>query len=134
MKNKLCSNPEPQARATKRQARLILFLVMASILVCAPQALAGSDAPQWMHALVNAPLPSYDEKTDAVLLYSETNVTVISTDKMRTQVREAYKILRPEGRHHGTVKVPFDAQTKVNGLHGWCIPVQGKDYEVKEKD
>jgi hypothetical protein len=83
---------------------------------------------------VNAPLPSYDEKTDAVLLYSETNVTVISTDKMRTQVREAYKILRPEGRHHGTVKVPFDAQTKVNGLHGWCIPVQGKDYEVKEKD
>jgi hypothetical protein len=87
-----------------------------------------------MHALVNAPLPSYDEKTDAVLLYSETNVTVISTDKMRTQVREAYKILRPEGRHHGTVKVPFDAQTKVNGLHGWCIPVQGKDYEVKEKD
>jgi hypothetical protein len=32
------------------------------------------------------------------------------------------------------VKVSFDAQTKVNGLHGWCIPVQGKDYEVKEKD
>ena len=108
--------------------------MFAFALAWTPRAAAGGDAPQWMHALVNAPLPSYDEKTDAVLLYSETNVTVISTDKMRTQVREAYKILRPEGRHHGTVKVPFDAQTKVNGLHGWCIPVQGKDYEVKEKD
>ncbi|HTA49160.1 MAG TPA: DUF3857 and transglutaminase domain-containing protein [Verrucomicrobiae bacterium] len=87
-----------------------------------------------MHALVNAPLPSYDEKTDAVLLYSETRVTVISSEEMRTQVREAYKILRPNGRDHGTVRVPFDAQSKVNSLHGWCIPAQGKDYEVKEKD
>jgi hypothetical protein len=134
MKNKLCSNPEPQARATKRQARLILFLVMASILVCAPQALAGSDAPQWMHALVNAPLPSYDDKTDAVLLYSETNVTVISADKIRTQVREAYKILRPSGRERGTVAVYFNPQRKIKSFHGWCIPAAGKDYELKDKD
>ncbi len=87
-----------------------------------------------MHALVNAPLPTYDEKTDAVLLYSETDVTVISSDKMRRRVREAYKILRPYGRYHGTVGVPFDSETKINSLHGWCIPAQGKDYEVKEKD
>ncbi|HXC44355.1 MAG TPA: DUF3857 and transglutaminase domain-containing protein [Candidatus Dormibacteraeota bacterium] len=87
-----------------------------------------------MHALVNAPLPPYDEKTEAVLLYSETNVTVISTDKMETHVRKAYKILRPDGREHGTVVVPFDSQSKVKTLHGWCIPAQGKDYEVKEKD
>src|ERR1700729_4076025 len=119
MKNKLCSNPEPQARATKRQARLILFLVMASILVCAPQALAGSDAPQWMHALVNAPLPSYDDKTDAVLLYSETNVTVISADKIRTQVRRAYKILRPNGREHGTLAVHFNPERKIRSLRAW---------------
>jgi len=103
-------------------------------LVCVPNALAAGDAPAWMHALANAPLPAYDEKTDAVLLYSETNVTVLSTDKIRTQVREAYKILRPGGREHGTVKVPFNAQSKVNSLRGWCLPAQGKDYEVKEKD
>ena len=87
-----------------------------------------------MHALVNAPLPTYDEKTDAVLLYSETNVTVISTDKIRTQVREAYKILRPNGRGHGTVSVYSNPQRKVKALHGWCIPAQGKDFEVKDKD
>jgi hypothetical protein len=107
---------------------------MTCILACAPQALAGGDAPAWMHAVVNAPLPAYDEKTDAVLLYSETNVTVVSADMIRTQVREAYKILRPNGRHHGTVSVYFNPQRKIKSLHGWCIPAQGKDYEVKERD
>jgi len=95
---------------------------------------AGGDAPQWMHALVSAPLPSYDQKTDAVLLYSETSVTVLSADKIKTNVREAYKILRPNGREHGTVGVYFNPQRKIKSLHGWCIPAQGKDYEVKDKD
>jgi predicted transglutaminase-like cysteine proteinase len=108
--------------------------ITAAILVCVPRAMAGGDAPQWMHSLVNLPLPAYDDKTDAVLLYSETNVTVISTDKIKTQVREAYKILRPEGRDHGTLFVHFNPQRKVKSLHGWCIPAQGKDYEVKDKD
>jgi len=88
-----------------------------------------------MHALAGAPLPSHDEKTDAVLLYSETNVTVLSDDKIKTHVREAYKILRPEGRAHGYVFVYFHSPAqKVTSLHGWCIPAQGKDFEVKEKD
>jgi hypothetical protein len=87
-----------------------------------------------MHSLVTAPLPAYDEKTDAVLLYSETNVTVLSADKIRTQVREAYKILRPGGRQRGVLGVDFGPQKKIKSIHGWCIPAQGKDYEVKEKD
>jgi hypothetical protein len=87
-----------------------------------------------MHAQANVPLPSYDDKTDAVLLYSETNVTVISTDKIRTTVREAYKILRPSGRHYGTVHVYLNPQRKIKSLHGWCIPAQGKDFEIKDKD
>jgi hypothetical protein len=87
-----------------------------------------------MHSLVGVPLPAYDEKTDAVLLYSETNVTVVSPDKIRTQTREAYKILRPGGRQRGIVAVDFGPQKKIKSLHGWCIPAQGKDYEVKDKD
>jgi hypothetical protein len=87
-----------------------------------------------MHALVNVPIPAHDEKTDAVLLYSETNVTVVSASKIKTVVREAYKILRPQGRERGVVFVPLDSNTKVTSLHGWCIPAQGKDYEVKDKE
>jgi Domain of Unknown Function with PDB structure (DUF3857)/Transglutaminase-like superfamily len=134
MKSRLYCSPVRPAQVTNARMRSTFLCAVVIFLASVPNAFAGGDAPQWMHALVNVPLSSYDEKTDAVLLYSETNVTVISADKMRTQVREAYKILRPEGRHHGILKVPFDSQSKVNNLHGWCIPAQGKDYEVKEKD
>jgi hypothetical protein len=90
MNNKLFCN-------LARQPRPISWLLVCGaicILACAPHALAG-DAPQWMHALVSAPLPAYDEKTNAVLLYSERDVSVISADKMHVRVREAYRILRP---------------------------------------
>ena len=120
-------------RANSLRPRVV-FWIMLSLLCVEPRALASGDAPQWMHALVGATLPAYDEKTDAVLLYSETNVTVLSADKIRTHMRVAYKILRPEGRERGTVGVYFDPKTKIVNLHGWCIPAQGKDYEVKDKE
>src|ERR1700723_4534350 len=132
MRNKLCCSRHQRLRATSRSA-LLLPVCVVILLGCAPQALAG-DAPQWMHALVNTPHPDYDEKTDAVVLYSETNVTVLSADKIKTHVREAYKILRPNGRYRGTLAVGFNPQRKIRTLHGWCIPALGKDYEVKEKD
>jgi uncharacterized protein DUF3857/transglutaminase superfamily protein len=125
-------------RVTKRvkgwRPLLIYFWVATSALTIAPLAVAGGDAPQWMHALLNVQLPSYDDKTDAVLLYSETNVAVLSEDRIRTHVREAYKILRPEGRERGTVDVYFNPERKITSLRGWCIPAHGKDFEIKEKD
>src|SRR5260370_283613 len=87
-----------------------------------------------MHALVNVPLPAHDEKTDAVLLYSERNVAVQSADKIKITVREAYKILRPGGREYGTMAVSYNSHSKITGMRGWCIPAQGKDYEVKDKE
>jgi|HubBroStandDraft_6_1064221.scaffolds.fasta_scaffold22844_2 hypothetical protein len=134
MRSKSCCNPEQPVRATSRLPGLFLVWLVPCILLCVPNALAGGDAPPWMRALVSTPLPTYDEKTDAVLLYSETNVTVLSADRIKTQVREAYKILRPSGRYHGTLGVGFNPQRKIKTLHGWCIPAQGKDYEVKDKD
>src|SRR6266436_822126 len=82
----------------------VLAVLTVSLLSWTAAARAG-DAPAWMHALVNVPLPEHDEKTDAVLLYSETSVNVISADKIKTRVREAYKILRPDGRDYGIVHV-----------------------------
>src|SRR5271156_5675558 len=100
-----------------RRALLLAFCATATLVECAPSAVAAGDAPAWMHSRVNATLPAYDEKNDAVLLYSETDVTVIATDKIRTTVREAYKILRPGGRHHGTVSVFFNPERKIKSLH-----------------
>ncbi len=85
---------------------------------------AHADAPAWMHALTSVPLPAHDEKTNAVLLYSEENVNVISTDKIKINLRRAYKILRPEGREeYGTIFAHFRSPgEKVNGMRAWCIP------------
>ena len=119
---------------TRRKIARALLGIAASLLACVSPAVAGGDAPQWMHALVNAPLPAHDDKTDAVLLYSEKTVTVLSADRIRKTVRVAYRILRPGGRDYGVVAVSFNPHQKIASLHGWCIPAQGKDYEVKDKD
>jgi hypothetical protein len=115
--------------------QLCLFLACSILWLFAPlQTAIAGDAPGWMHALVSAPLPAHDEKTDAVLLYSERTVTVLSADKIKITVREAYKILRPGGREYGTVSASFNSHSKISGMRGWCIPTQGKDYEVKDKE
>ena len=138
MNSKSCFKPVRPRRATEQRdgrayKALHLALLAGMVMACSAPAAAG-DAPAWMRALVNAPLPAHDEKTDAVVLYAERVVTVQSADKIRTMTRMAYKILRPSGRDVGVVMVPFDAQTKISGLHGWCIPAQGKVYEVKDKE
>lgn len=111
--------------------------VLPFILLCAltaPRRAEAGDAPSWMRAVASAPLPPHDEKTDAVLLYSEKAVSVQSVEKIKTHVRVVYKILRPSGRDYGVVAVSFNPHLKINGLHGWCIPAQGKDYEVKDRE
>jgi len=107
--------------------------LLALLAVSIPAARAG-DAPAWMHALVNVPLPEHDEKTDAVLLLAENTFTVQGNGKMKRIERRVYKILRPDGRRYGTIQADFDSETKIDSIHGWCIPAQGKDYEVKEKE
>ena len=87
-----------------------------------------------MHALTSAPLPPHDEKTEAVLLYSEEILVVQPNGKLKEIDRSAYKILRPGGKHYGKVHLTFDSETRITNIHGWCIPAQGKDFEVKDKD
>src|SRR5712691_1326567 len=113
---------------------LPLAAALVSCVLASSQQAHCNDAPQWMHALVNAPVPAHDEKTDAVLLYSEDTLNVQGNGKIKSTRRRVYKILRPDGRRFGTVRAAFDSETKINSIHGWCIPAQGKDYEIKDKD
>jgi uncharacterized protein DUF3857/transglutaminase superfamily protein len=134
MRNRLSCNQVQQWQPSKRYVSLASVWVVVCALTCVPLAARATDAPPWMHALVNAPLPAHDDKTDAVLLFSEESVSVLSVDKIRKTGRLAYKVLRPGGREYGVVGVPFTSREKVTSLRGWCIPAQGKDYEVKDKE
>jgi hypothetical protein len=112
----------------------IAFVMSLAFSVAMVPAASAADAPAWMHALVSVPLPAHDEKTEAVLLYSEEILNVQANGKIKATDRRAYKILRPDGRHLGTLHFSYDAETRITSIHGWCIPAQGKDYEVKDKD
>jgi hypothetical protein len=107
-----------------------LFVAICLLLV--PRLAFAGGAPQWMRALVDVPLPEHDDKTNAVRLYSEKILTVQPNGKIKTVEREAYKILRPDGKSYGMVQASYDSETRITGMHAWCIPAQGKDYEVKE--
>jgi predicted transglutaminase-like cysteine proteinase len=87
-----------------------------------------------MRAQVNAPVPAHDDETDAVVLYSETELTVLAPGKMKRLERRVYKILRSNGEAYGAVVKDFTPQSRVTFMHGWSIPAQGKDFEVKERD
>jgi hypothetical protein len=117
-----------------RSACLTMLALWTAAGAVGMQPAAASDAPAWMHAQLTAPVPAHDEKTDAVMLYSETILTVQPNGKVRSLHREAVKILRPDGEAWGTVRVYFDPQSRIVDLHAWCIPASGKDYEIKEKE
>ena len=133
MSNKSSCNRVQRMPATSSRCVLAVLTAILSVLAI-PHCALAADAPQWMRAVASAPLPAHDDKTDAVLLYSERTVNVQSVDKIKTHVRVVYKILRPGGRDYGIATVFFDSHKKINGLRGWCIPAQGKDYEVKDKE
>src|SRR5690349_8681574 len=57
----------------------------------------AADAPAWLHSLVSVPLPAHDDETNAVLLYSESILTVQGPGKIKRLDRKAYRILRRDG-------------------------------------
>src|SRR5579871_4218714 len=109
-------------------------LLLLTLGLLPPSAGSCADAPAWMHALATAPLPPHKDTTDAVLLYSEEIVTVRPDGRLLTRMRKAYRILRPDGERLRTVQIPFDSQTRITDIRGWCIPVTGKDMTVTDKD
>lgn len=117
----------------QRLWRIKWFVIAASVAgILVPNVRA--DAPAWMHAAASAPLPSYDARTNAVLLYSEEITTVLPDGKTKSVERRAYKILRPEGREYAVAEAYVGHDTRIGSMKAWCIPQQGKDYEVKDKE
>lgn len=95
----------------------------------------GAEAPKWMHALTGVAPAAYDEKTIAVELYAETTLAVQPKGKVTRIERRAYRILRPGGAKLGELTFfSVDGRKRITDLHAWCIPANGKDYEVKKRD
>ena len=120
------------ARQPAAAWRRTVAIVGASVAL-APAGYAGG-APDWVRAQVVASLPAHDEDTNAVLLYSDTVLSVQKDGRMQRRDRRVYRILRPDDGTYGTLRVDYDAQSRVTDMHAWSIPTSGKDYEVKRRD
>ncbi len=128
MRNKRFCAPRRLTRGTSTWAQLLL----ATVVLWVPSAVAAT--PDWLRAIAQQPLPKYPDDTNAVVVWDEQLTTLNPQGEIKTLYRRAYKILRAEGREHGTVVVYFDEETRLTYLKAWSIPAQGKEYEVKEKE
>ena len=110
-----------------------LFL---SVITLLPIAIlpAAAATPDWLRQASRASVPQYPDNPVAVMLQNEQVTSVKSSGEVTTVYRHAYKVLRPEGRHYGVVRIYFDSETRITYLKGWSISGSGAEYEVKEKD
>ena len=133
MKNKWFCRPK-QPNRLRLVRRLVAILILTSAALGGTEGAARSSTPDWLRSAAVGALPKYPEETNAVQLLNEQTTTVGANGQVVTRYRRAYRILRPGGRSFGVVTVHFDSETSLTYLRAWCIPLTGKDYEVKEKD
>jgi hypothetical protein len=114
------------------QATISAVICLIAGLFCARP--AAADAPSWLRQAAKETMPNVPPETIAIILYDEQETTVQNNGQVETTYRRAYLILRPAGKELGIVRIPFDNETKITWMKAWCIPKEGKDYEVKEKD
>jgi hypothetical protein len=123
----------PSGAIVRQAAAGALVGAIASVIGTCPA--FGAAAPKWMHELTGVTLPAYHERTEAVELFSDTSITVQPNGKIKRFERKAYKILRPDGAKLGQLTFVFvEGRSRVTDVHAWCIPANGKDYAVKERD
>jgi hypothetical protein len=113
---------------------LLLVAVFSCAVLSARPARGGDSVPDWFRQLAHAPLPTYSEDADAVVLLDDESLTVTDKGEMYVNYRRVLKILRPGGKELATFGTYFDKDTKVESFHGWSISAKGQEFELKDKD
>jgi hypothetical protein len=103
------------------------------LLLCMSTPCVFGAPPEWLKLASKEILPKY-EAAPAVMLHNEQIDTVDDSGEITTIYRGAYRILRPEGKEYGIIRIPFSSETRIMSIKGWSIPAKGEPYEVGEKD
>ena len=114
--------------------RTSLRRILALVLVVAPVAVAASTTPDWMRAAAASPAASYPPDTKAVVLLDEATENVTGPGEIEFTQRRVVRVLRPEGRNEGQLRVYLGASDKLQGIHAWTVDQSGREYEVKDKE
>ncbi len=127
MNSRRCSREAASVR--KKANSAVLLFVVALFAVD-----ASAGVPDWLRSAAQQPGKKYADDVNAVVLFSEAETTVKDNGDTVTHVREAIKVLRPEGRRQAFQFVPFSDESRVNYMKGWSISAKGQEYEAKKDD
>jgi hypothetical protein len=119
----------------KRMVPRITSAALLLAFMALPAAIpAAAEVPGWLISASHDTYPTPDPEAKAIVLYDEQQTTVQPNGDVETLYRRAYLILRPDGRAYGRISIPFDNETHITWMKAWCLPKDGKPYELKEKD
>lgn len=117
-----------------RRASYLLSLALMVPASALPLSFGAATAPDWMHAQQSVPIPDHDPQAEAIILYQESNISVTSAGKIKRLDRQVVKLLRPDSRDWAWPKFYFTTLSPITSLHGWSIPPNGKDFEMRDRD
>ena len=89
--------------------------------------------PDWAVQANKTHVPDYAKDASAVILYDEYVETIDANGRATEREREAIRILKPQGRHHGCA-VGYDVDEKINYFRVWTIAADEKQYQAQDTD
>lgn len=112
-----------------RQAAITLFLAAAVLR-------AGQEpAPDWVKEAASRSLPAYPPEVHTAQLVDDEHLTVAPDGSTTRELREAVRILAPEGRKQASAFLPyFKKYSKIRDFKAWLISADGstKTYGKNE--
>lgn len=107
---------------TMKQA---FFAILALVVMAAPT--SADETPRWVQQAVAVKVPSLDREVTAVVLLSESAITVNSDGRLNTVYNYAVRILRREGREYAAGHVGYIPDVgKVKEFRAWLIRPNGE--------
>jgi hypothetical protein len=104
-----------------------LITLIALLLVCAPAAFAGDEAPPWLQQAAAQKTPAYDKAVPAVVLLDESVVTIGEDGRITTTSTYAVRLLKREGRSRAVARELYMTDTgKVREIKAWLIRPNGE--------
>jgi len=94
----------------------------------------NAEVPDWVRTAASSAMATYPPETKAVVLLDQTEDSILNPGEYVEHYRRVVKILRPEGRDEGDIRIYLEKQDKITFLHVWSIDAGGRKYELKEKD
>jgi hypothetical protein len=122
-------------RISRRKGVTVLSCALALLFGITRGALGSAvSVPGWVRQVASEPLRTYSPDTNAVVLLDETDYTVTAPGEYVEHSRRVVRILRPEARDEGDLRIDLGQKEKLNYAHAWTIDRFGHDYELKQKD